>query len=92
MYISAELSINMLTKESKVSILVGDMVRGASAKHIVLIRAHKVGDRNIIIKVFINNYLYKLIYQPIIYNRILSFIMINRQTILDPNKLRETKN
>lgn len=53
-YISAELSINMLSKESKISILVGDMVGGASAKHIVHIRAHKVGDRNIIIKVLIN--------------------------------------
>lgn len=52
----------MLSKESKVSIIVGDMVKGTSAKHTVHIRAHKVGDRNIIIKVFINNYLYKLMY------------------------------
>ncbi|XP_011691077.1 PREDICTED: trafficking protein particle complex subunit 11-like [Wasmannia auropunctata] len=47
---STELSINMLSKESKISITVGDMTKGTSTKHIVHIRAHKVGDRNIIIK------------------------------------------
>ncbi|XP_020292596.1 trafficking protein particle complex subunit 11 [Pseudomyrmex gracilis] len=47
---STELSINMLNKESKVSILVGDMSKGSSAKHTVYIRAHKIGDRNIVIK------------------------------------------
>lgn len=56
----------MLNKESKVSILVGDLVKGASAKHIVYIRAHKVGDRNIIIKVLVNNYLHKSMYQLIV--------------------------
>lgn len=53
-YISAELSINMLSKESKVSIFVGDMAKDSSIKQIVHIRAHKVGDRNIIIKVQIH--------------------------------------
>ncbi|KAL0106721.1 hypothetical protein PUN28_015336 [Cardiocondyla obscurior] len=47
---STELSINMVNKESKVSILAGNMEKGASAKHFVYIRAHKVGDRNILIK------------------------------------------
>ncbi|XP_018405542.1 PREDICTED: trafficking protein particle complex subunit 11 isoform X1 [Cyphomyrmex costatus] len=47
---STELSINMLSKESKLSIIVGDMMKGTLAKHIVYIRAHKIGDRNIIIK------------------------------------------
>lgn len=60
-YISAELSINMLNKESKVSISVGDMTKDSLIKHIVYIRAHKVGDRNIIIKVriyfFISQYI-----------------------------------
>lgn len=56
----------MLNKESKVSIHVGDMIREASIKRTVYIRAHKVGDRNIIIKVLVNNYLHKLIYQSII--------------------------
>lgn len=51
----------MLSKESKVSIVVGDMEKGTSAKHIVHIRAHKIGDRNIVIKVFVHNYLNKLI-------------------------------
>jgi len=55
----------MLSKESKVSIVVGDMVKGTSAKHIVHVRAHKVGDRNIVIKVFIYNYFNKLIFQTI---------------------------
>lgn len=41
----------MLNKESKVSILVSDMSKGSSAKHTVYIRAHKIGDRNIVIKV-----------------------------------------
>jgi len=43
----------MLSKESKVSIVVGDMIKGSSSKYIVHIRAHKIGDRNMIIKVFI---------------------------------------
>lgn len=41
----------MLNKESKVTISVGDMAKDSSVKHIVHIRAHKIGDRNIIIKV-----------------------------------------
>lgn len=53
-YISAELSVNMLSKESKVTIFVGDMTKDSSIKHVVHIRAHKVGDRNIIIKVQIH--------------------------------------
>lgn len=60
MYILAELSVNMLNKESKVSILVGDMEKDSSAKHIVYIRAHKIGDRNITIKVYILYVFYKL--------------------------------
>lgn len=47
---STELSINMLGKESKVSILVGDMEKSSQAKHTVYIRAHKIGDRNVLIK------------------------------------------
>lgn len=42
----------MLSKESKVSIVVGDMEKNSSTKYTVYIRAHKIGDRNILIKVF----------------------------------------
>jgi len=44
----------MLSKESKVSILIGDMEKSSLVKHIVYIRAHKIGDRNILIKVFMH--------------------------------------
>lgn len=61
-YISAELSINMLNKESKISTFVDDMAKDSSIKQIVYIRAHKVGDRNIIIKVQMHYFFYKSIH------------------------------
>lgn len=51
MCISAELSLNMLNKLSKISVPVNNMNKDLSAEHVVYIRAHKVGDRNIVIKV-----------------------------------------
>ncbi|KAH0955604.1 hypothetical protein HN011_000445 [Eciton burchellii] len=47
---STELSIDMLSKESKVSILIGDMEKNSLVKRTIYIRAHKIGDRNILIK------------------------------------------
>lgn len=51
----------MLNKESKVTIFVGDMAKDSSMKHVVHIRAHKVGDRNIIIKVQMHYFFYTYI-------------------------------
>ncbi|XP_014475297.1 PREDICTED: trafficking protein particle complex subunit 11 [Dinoponera quadriceps] len=47
---STELSLDMLNKQSKASIPVNNLNKGSSVKHTVYIRAHKVGDRNIVVK------------------------------------------
>lgn len=41
----------MLTKQSKVSIPVSNMEKGSSTKQTIYIRAHKIGDKYVTIKV-----------------------------------------
>lgn len=72
----------MLNKESKVSIPVGDIEKGSSAKHIVYIRAHKIGDRNITIRVYALYFLYKSIRSIVIlleFDILLSFIILQAE-------------
>ncbi|XP_076289261.1 trafficking protein particle complex subunit 11 gry isoform X2 [Lasioglossum baleicum] len=47
---STELSLTMLNKQSVISIPIEDLEKNCSSNHTVYLRAHKVGDRNIHIK------------------------------------------
>lgn len=67
----------MLSKESKVTIFVGDMAKDSSMKHIVHIRAHKVGDRNIIIKVQMHYFFYTATLINCIYIYIYTYMLCN---------------
>lgn len=49
--ISADLSINMIEKQPSILVELNDVAKGKSVNKTVFIRAHKVGDRNISIKV-----------------------------------------
>lgn len=48
---STELSLTMHNKQSVVSVPIDNMEKNSSIHHVVYMRAHKIGDRNIAIKV-----------------------------------------
>ncbi|XP_076654121.1 trafficking protein particle complex subunit 11 gry isoform X2 [Halictus rubicundus] len=48
---STELSLTMLNKQSVITIPIEDLEKNCSSNHTVYLRAHKIGDRNIHIKI-----------------------------------------
>ncbi|XP_078045285.1 trafficking protein particle complex subunit 11 gry isoform X2 [Augochlora pura] len=52
---STELSLTMLNKQSLITIPIGDLEKNCSSNETVYLRAHKVGDRNVHIKVIYSN-------------------------------------
>lgn len=70
----------MVNKQSQVLISVNQMEKESCTKHSVYIRAHKIGDRNIIIKVCIHNLFEFVLITHDYYNYILIlFIVIIKQ-------------